>query len=110
VVNFQPRWFSLREHIEVWCACADLGLKVYGDPDVYVCGFERLVGEPEEESGRIFEFLGMGSGVVFEPRGTKEVGFREEERELILSRVKDRLEMLHQCNIHKCLQLDLWKK
>jgi len=61
-----------------------------------LCGFERLVGEPEKESERIFEFLGMGDGVVFEPRGTKEVGFREEERELILEMVGRRVKALFQ--------------
>ena len=77
------RRYPLEEHIENWCASADLILKLAHQPNVYICQFERLSAEPGLESRRIGNFLGWSKIVPFQPRPTKSAAFSDEDLVLI---------------------------
>jgi hypothetical protein len=90
----EPRYYSIAENTENWCACADLVVQYAADPGTYICQFGRLVSEPREESERIFEFLGIRGGRTFEPRPTKRIGFSDSERALILQNARQQIDAL----------------
>lgn len=90
----ESRRFSLEEYAENWCACADLAFNLASDLNVYIVQFGRLVGAPEIESQRIFDFLGIHNGVPFDPRPTHPIGFSNAEREKILYLTQPCLEKL----------------
>lgn len=77
------REFTLEEYIENWCACTDEMLQYVEDPNAYFCSFERLVGEPEEETRRLCDFLEIEQEKPFVPKETKEVSFSDREIALI---------------------------
>jgi hypothetical protein len=99
LVDLEPQSFALDEHVDNWCACADLILDYAEDSNVYVCPFGRLVKRPREESERLLEFLQVSGRSFFKPREVKEVGFDDEERELILSRTRSQVEALERLGI-----------
>jgi hypothetical protein len=78
------REYTLMECIQNWCDCAELAYQNAGDSSVYICMFERLISEPEEESRRIFDFLSINSNNYFQPKPTKKPGFSTDDTELIL--------------------------
>lgn len=90
----QQRRFKLDEYIEDWNMCAELVLENYFAPNVYVVQFGRLINDSLNESRRIFDFLGIRSGVPFEPRETNEINFNNEECEKILTAVAKQVERL----------------
>lgn len=87
------RW-SVEQHTQNWCSCADLILHYASDPRTHIVQFGRLVNDPRNESRSICHFLGIRAGKSFEPHPTKDSGFSREEREEILRVVQPRLEML----------------
>jgi len=93
--GFEPQTFSIEEHVGNWCACADIILQYSTDPDSYICQFGRLIHDPENESGKIFDFLSLCKGKSFKPKQTKIIGFSDEEREQILERSRPQLAALH---------------
>jgi len=94
LTNVETKRFTIEEHQENWSSVADLVLKYSSDPNTYIVQFGRLVHDPENESKRIFEFLKIRKGRPFQPRRTKEVSFKDEERERILHMVQPKLELL----------------
>jgi len=88
------RTYSSEESIRNWKACAGLACEYAPDPNVYVCMFDKLIGEPEEESRRIFDFLSINSRNYFQPKPTKTPGFTEEEKEFILRETQPQRELL----------------
>ena len=90
----QPRTFSVAEHTENWCACADLMLHYRRDPNTYICAFHQLAQAPAVESERILAFLQLPSGAPFVPQPTKNPGFSEAERDLILKLSRPQREAL----------------
>jgi hypothetical protein len=78
--NYTPRSFPIDTHIQNWCDCADLIFDYAGDENCYVCSFEKLVNNPQAESARIFEFLQLNDGGIFQPRPVKNIRFDEEQR------------------------------
>ena len=97
--DFDPRTRSLEEHVANWCDCADVILRYTTDAETYICQFGRLVAEPEAESERIFQFLGIRKGRPFEPRPTASIGFSDEERETILRLSQPQLDALHAADL-----------
>jgi hypothetical protein len=95
LTNVESKRFTIEEYIENWCSCANLILQHCSDPNTYIVQFGRLVNEPENESRRIFDFLNIRKGDSFQPCGTKEVGFNNEEKEKILRMVQPPLERLN---------------
>ena len=95
LTNTETRRFTLEEHIENWCSCAELILSYRSDLNTYIVQFGHLINDPESESRRIFEFLHLPEGNSFEPRPTHEIGFNHEEREKILCLVQPQLELLY---------------
>lgn len=91
----EPRTFSLEEHVENWCSCVDCILRYADDPDTYICQYGRLINEPERESRRIFDFLDLHNGKLFQPRNTKTVQFSEQERLLIMDRARPQIDALY---------------
>ena len=77
------RSYSLDECIKIWKDCAQLAYDYATSGNTYICIFERLVSEPEEESRRIFNFLSIGGSHYFQPKQTKTPGFAQDEKELI---------------------------
>lgn len=94
LTSMERKRFTIEEYTENWCSCADLMLQYCSDPNTYIVQFGRLVNNPEKESRRILEFLNIRKGHSFQPRETKKIGFRNEERENILQRVQPHLELL----------------
>lgn len=92
--DYTPISFPLESHIENWCSCADLILDYADDHNTYICYFESLVDNPKIESAKIFDFLKISNGTLFQPREVKNVDFGDEERELISTQTKDHLEAL----------------
>ena len=89
LVDGPIRGYSLDEHTENWVASAEAILALAGEPGVYVCSFERLTADPEEESRRLGAFLGIDSPVTFEPRPTKDPAFSPEQLDAIRARTAD---------------------
>lgn len=50
LANAPLRTFSLEEHVENWCACAECLLHYANDRRTYVCQFERLANDALRES------------------------------------------------------------
>ena len=94
LTNAKTRRFTIEEHIENWRSCATLVLLYSSDPNTYVVQFGRLVNNPENESAKIFDFLNLREGDSFQLRQTSNIGFSNEEKEIILSRVQPQLELL----------------
>lgn len=94
------RVFTLMEHIENWCSCADLILDYGSDPGTLIVPFGRLTEEPEDESRRIFEFLGIRIGKPFRPQPTKTSGFDPESLAAIETATRSRLERLEARGIY----------
>jgi hypothetical protein len=90
----ETRQFTLEEHIENWCSCAELALQCGADPHIYIVQFGRLVNDPENESRKIFDFLKLRRGNSFQPRPTHAIRFSQEERERILRLVQPQIERL----------------
>ncbi|MCK6567149.1 MAG: sulfotransferase [Anaerolineales bacterium] len=90
----QRRRFTLDEYIEDWNMCAELVLENCAAPNVYIVQFGRLINDPANESKRIFDFLGIRGGALFEPRETNEINFDNKEREKILTAVAGQVEKL----------------
>lgn len=87
--------FSIEEHIENWCSCADLILQYATDSNTYICQFGRLVKDSMSESSKIFDFLKIKECKPFKPCPTQEIGLNNKERELILRMTHPQLEALH---------------
>jgi hypothetical protein len=94
VRGIDPVALPLDEHIETWCANAELALEYADKPHVHLCLFHRMVTDPASESARISRFLGIKHGQAFEPRPTKEVGFGREELEKIRDATSTQAEAL----------------
>jgi len=86
--------YSIEESVKNWKACAELACEYASDPNVYICMFDKLIGEPEEESRRIFEFLSISSRNYFQPRPTKTPGFSDDEKDFILRETQPQRELL----------------
>ena len=86
------RSYSLEDGIAIWSGAAQVAFDHVHDPQAYVCLFERLVGDPEAESRRVFRFLGLRGGRPFPPRPTKMVEFPE----AALSTIREATSDLHQ--------------
>jgi len=86
--------FTLEEHIENWCACAELISQYCAEPNTYIVQFGRLIHDSEQESKRIFEFLKIRNGIPFRAHPTKEIGFDRAEQEKILTMVQPQLAKL----------------
>jgi len=99
LTDFEPKEYSLEEHIGVWCANADLILKFHADPDVYVCPFGELVNQSQHQSQKVLDFLNIKNGKMFQPRPTQSIGFNQAHKDLILDTVQSRLDLLQQANI-----------
>jgi hypothetical protein len=92
--NARLRTYSIDEHTENWCACAEIIVRQSPHPNTYVCQYGRLIADPKGESARMFEFLNI-KGRAFEPRPNNKIpGFNPEEREWILRATHDRRERL----------------
>ena len=87
--------YSIDDGIINWCDCAALIQKYESWKQVYVCRFERLVTHPEEESGRIRNFLSIGGGPPFKPKRTKVSDFSDKEQKHILDKTKQHSEWLY---------------
>lgn len=94
LVNTETRRFTIDEHIENWCSCADLILQYCSDPNIYVVQFGNLINDSKNESTRIYDFLDIRKGNPFEPSHTKEVGFSNKERAQILQKVQPQIKLL----------------
>ncbi len=92
--NETARKFTIEEHTENWCACANLIARHCTDPKTYVVQFGNLVNDSENESKRIFSFLNIRHGITFQPQPTKEIGFSSEEQAKILTGVQPQLAQL----------------
>lgn len=99
LVDQEPRAFSLEEHVQNWCECADLAIQYAEDPHSYACSFERLVSDSEAESRRIEKFLGVAPADPFETNPVKKVGFGEEERAYILQTTRPQVQALQEKGI-----------
>jgi len=77
------RNYSIEECIKIWRACIELIQEYASDHDVYICQFERLINDPEDESHRIFDFLSIRGNQIFQPKQTKVPGFSDSDRKLI---------------------------
>lgn len=97
--NYTPRKFNLEFYIENWCDCADIIIDYADDNNTCICSFETLVKNPENESGRIFDFLNISRGEPFQPQEVKTVGFSDDERDLIQSKTKNHVLMLKERRI-----------
>jgi len=86
--------YSLDESIRIWQVCADLACEYASDSNVYLCMFDKLIGEPEEESRRVFDFLSIDSKKFFLPKATKTPGFSEEEQNFIIEQTRPQMELL----------------
>jgi len=95
LTKMETKRFALEEYIENWCSCADLVLRYCSDPNNYIVQFGRLVNEPEKESSRILDFLGIRKGIFFQPSQTKEIGFSNEEQKKILRMVQPQIKLLN---------------
>jgi hypothetical protein len=95
LTNFVSERFSVEKHTENWCSCAALILKHCSDPNIYIVQFGRLINDPQNESRRILDFLGIRKGNSFQPLQTKEIGFSNKEREKILHIVQPQLQLLN---------------
>lgn len=83
------RSYSLDQCIKIWKDCAQLAYDYAASGKTYVCIFERLISEPEEESRRIFNFLSIRGSHHFQPKPTKTHGFTKAEKELIHKETKE---------------------
>jgi len=92
--NYTPHTFSLDTYIQTWCDSADLILEYADDKNSYICSFEKLVDNPKEESFKIFDFLQLKDGKIFQPRAVKNIKFDDEQRELIEEGTKDHMDKL----------------
>lgn len=91
------RTFSLDEYIENWCTCVDIMLQYAHGHHTYICQFERLVEDPQNESRRLLEFLHLSQHEAFQPQATQTIHFSETERDFILSKTSSQVEAL---NVH----------
>lgn len=90
----------LSTHIRTWNDGADCVLDKADDQDTYVCRFDRLVKDPENESKRILSFLGLPDGETFVPTVTKAVDFSDEELTLIQTQTNERWQRIRELPIH----------
>ena len=60
--------FDLSEHIDTWCAAADIALDYNSDPNTYICSYSKLISQPQKESLDILNFLGVQCGKTFKPK------------------------------------------
>ena len=90
----EARRFSLEEYIANWNACAEIALQLSFEPNTYLIQFGDLVHDSKNESRKIFDFLNIKKGTLFQPRQTNEIGFSKEEKERILQSVQPRLDEL----------------
>jgi hypothetical protein len=75
---------DLKTCISIWKANANLLLDYVEAPHAYICKFERLISEPDNESRAIYAFLGLKTKYSFMPKPTKKVMFLEHEEKQIL--------------------------
>lgn len=94
LANMESKEFTIEEYIENWCSSVDLILNIKTDPNTHIVQYGRLVNDPENESGKILDFLGINNGNSFQPRQTKEIGFSNAEQETILRMVQPQLKLL----------------
>lgn len=95
LTSMASRRFTIEEHAENWCSCADIILQYCSDPNTYIVQFGRLINDPESESKRILDFLNIRNGKSFQPSQTNKIGFSNEEREKIMRMVQPHLELLN---------------
>ena len=69
------RNYSVEESVLIWKDCARVIKEYAGQPNVYVCCFERLIKDPKSESHRIFDFLGIKGKKIFQPQPTSKIAF-----------------------------------
>lgn len=94
LVHGTPARGSLEEDIGRWRAAAGVVAEYSSRPDTLLCRFEELVRNPDEESARILDFLGVENGVPFEPQPTRDVAFSAETMELIMEKTAREVESL----------------
>ena len=92
------RTYSVEESVLIWQACAELACEYASEPNTYICLFDKLIREPEEESRRIFNFLSINSTNFFKPKPTKTPGFNEEEKNYILRETQPQRDLLSAIN------------
>lgn len=90
----EPRTFTLEEHIENWCACADIILASAGTASTYVCQYGVLTSAPERESARIGAFLGIPNAQPFQPKPSDNPAFDADALALITTMTASRIEAL----------------
>jgi hypothetical protein len=90
----ERRTFTIEEHTQNWCICADLALQYCSEPNTYIVQFGRMMRDPAGESRRILAFLGIRAGPEFVPHPTKDVGFTKDEAEAIRRGARPQLELL----------------
>lgn len=102
----EPRAFSLEEHTQNWCDCAEVVLRFAADPQCHVCSFEKLVRDPVQTSRDLYRFLELPHGPPFQPTPVKTIGFTEQERRQILEQTRSQVEALRERNLWHPVQSD----
>jgi hypothetical protein len=99
LTNMESIKFSIKDYVDNWCSCVDIAVQYRSDPQTYTVQFGRLIKDSENESKKIFEFLNIRNGIIFQPRITKENNFAEEDKKAIMVQVKPYLEKLKSIGI-----------
>lgn len=80
---------SVRDGIEVWKKANQFAASIAQEEHVYLCRFEDLIDQPEEESRGLAQFLGLEHWEAFEPRKTSEVTLSPEESDRVWNETRD---------------------
>jgi len=81
---------SVDQAIRLWLKTSDVALSRLDDDQTYVCLYENLIADPENESRSISSFLSTRPDQIFQPRQTQKVHFSDAQLETIVGSTSGR--------------------
>jgi hypothetical protein len=102
LTSLELHTMPLEDCVRTWNKCGQVILANAHLPNTYVCHFNQLVRQPQEESQKIGRFLEIGSLSPFNPRPYSKEKFPEEERRYILDETCDTVNRLRSAGLLVC--------